>query len=274
MKPISEPLDFYLLIPCYNNKEGLIRSLQSVQYNPGRFGMLIVDDGSSTPISLQDLVPHLHPDIQIDILTLPGNRGITAALNAGLQNLLHKPVAPFIARLDAGDLCTADRFYKQVAFLAAHPDIDLLGSWCIHEDYEKGTKYEYRTPVTHGMIRKGMYFRNIFVHPSVMWRASALEKVPAYPDNFPHAEDYGFFYSLMKQGNVAVIPESLLTKEMSKSSISLVFRRAQLRSRMKVVRQFGESKWLVALGVVKIWLLLAAPYSMVLQAKKLLYTTR
>ena len=56
-------LDFYVLIPCYNDQEGLIRSLESVHYAAG---------------------------FSINIITLPSNQGIVKALNAGLNGFSKK----------------------------------------------------------------------------------------------------------------------------------------------------------------------------------------
>jgi glycosyltransferase involved in cell wall biosynthesis len=274
MTPTERPLAFNLIIPCYNNKEGLIRSLESIAYPTDQFAVLVIDDGSGEPVSSAWFKDKIDPSTAIEILRLPRNLGITAALNAGLARLRAMRPARYVARLDCGDVCALRRFYEQVDFLDEHGDIDLVGSWCTYEDELKGTKYEYRTPVEHEAIRKGMYFRNIFVHPSTMWRMSALENVPRYPDNFPHAEDYGFFYSMIQRGRCAVLPKSLLVKEITPSSVSVVFRRAQLKSRMKVVRKFGENRWLTTLGVLKLWLLLATPSSWLLHAKKMLYTPR
>jgi glycosyltransferase involved in cell wall biosynthesis len=268
MNPISDPLAFKLLIPCYNNKEGLLRSLDSVSYPPGQYGILIIDDGSEDPVSLSWFKNRLDPSVSLEILRLPVNGGITVALNTGLERIARQKGVQYIARLDCGDICTPDRFGTQVAFLDSHPEIDLVGSWCVFADPSGGSSYLYKTPTEHAGIRKGMYFRNIFIHPTVMWRASALDITGAYPSGFPHAEDYGFFQMLLHHGRGAVIPRPLVTCELNPSGISRRFRQAQLKSRIKVVRQFGENKWLTALGVVKLLLLQIVPYSLLLTAKK------
>lgn len=268
MNPILKPLAFKLLIPCYNNKEGLLRSLESISYPPDQYGILIIDDGSEEPVSLSWFKNRINPAVPLEILRLPVNSGITIALNAGLERISRDSNVRFIARLDCGDVCTPDRFDAQVSFLDSHPDIDLVGSWCVFKSPGGGISYLYKTPTEHAGITKGMYFRNIFIHPSVMWRTSALEKTGIYPSNFPHAEDYGFFQMLLKHGRGAVIPRPLVICELNPSGISRRFRQAQLRSRMKVVRQFGQNKWLKTIGLVKLLLLQMVPYSLLLTAKR------
>lgn len=271
MESKSVMLDFYLLIPCYNNKQGLLRSLESVTYTPEKFAVLIVDDGSTDPVDPSWFEGKIPQGTMLEILKLPSNQGITAALNAGLELIARYGNAKYVARLDCGDTCSPMRFVKQVNYLDANPDIDLVGSWCVFKDPSGSTGYTYKTPTEHEYICKGMYFRNIFIHPTVMWRLSAQEKVSAYPHTFPHAEDYGFFQLLLQKGRGAVMGEVLVTCELNPKGLSLGNRSAQLKSRMKVVRTFGTNKWLTAMGMLKLMILQLVPYRLVLRLKRVLY---
>jgi len=271
MKSYPSKIDFYLLIPFFNNLPGLLHSLSSVQYDADKYKVVIVDDGSSKPIFINELQPLLTAPIPIEIIRLPQNKGITVALNTGLQWILQQKNAEFIARLDCGDTCTNDRFYKQVAFLRQHTNINLLGSWCIFKDYTTKIAYQYITPTQHRKIVTGMYFRNIFIHPTVMWRTEAMRGSDLYPENYPDAEDYGFFYQLLEQGQGAVIPEHLVTCEINHKGISISSRKKQLKSRIKVVKEYGKNRVLRYLGVIKLRLLLIIPYNVIFAIKRALY---
>ncbi|HTF27332.1 MAG TPA: glycosyltransferase [Flavitalea sp.] len=267
-------LDFIVVIPCFNDKTGLIKSLQSIRYQNNNFAVLVIDDGSPDPIIVSDLSPQLPADTTIEIITLSKNVGITKALNAGLLWIVQQNGTrincKYVARLDCGDLCASDRFDKQVSFLDLHQEIDLLGTWCVFEDFETGDKFVYSTPTRHKKIRRAMYFRNIFIHPTVMWRSTIMEKVKAYPEDFPHAEDYGLFYRWMDADvRTAVLPEKLVTCRISSEGLSLANRQQQLRSRMKVVRTYGRNKLLRILGELKLWTLIALPYSFVFKMKRI-----
>jgi glycosyltransferase involved in cell wall biosynthesis len=272
MKDNNRPyLDFFLLIPFYNNLTGLIRSIQSVRYNPVNYGLLIVDDGSKMALQLSDLAAYIQPGQTVKIIRLPENQGITKALNTGLEWLKKRDDFRFVARLDCGDLCIATRFQTQIDFLTLHPDIDLVGSWCVFKNFSTGFSYRYITPTEHKKILRGMYFRNLFIHPTVMWKADVTGRMGEYPGNFPHAEDYGFFYQILNKGKGAIIPEELVICEINPKGISLHFRKEQLKSRMQVVKQYGKNWFFSLLGVLKIWVLLAIPYRIVFQAKKVIY---
>lgn len=230
---------------------------------------MIVDDGSDESLTCEALYPDI--PARTEILRLGENAGITAALNLGLSKLAIRKDFRFVARLDCGDVCTADRFVKQVAYLKAHRDIDLLGSWVRFEGANGRFGYLYRTPVELNAIRRGMHFRNLFIHPSVMWRASTLKRVSHYPSDLPHAEDYGFFFKLLRQGKAAILPEALVTCEINPDGLSVRHRKEQLKGRMKAVTRYRGNRVLGMLGVWKLRLLQLIPYRMALLVKSILY---
>ncbi|HVS96792.1 MAG TPA: glycosyltransferase [Puia sp.] len=261
-------LDFILLIPSYNNLNGLRRSLESVNYPPSRFGLLIVDDGSDEPLTPGSLGPHIPTDTEI--IRLPVNAGIVPALNTGMQRLAARKDFRFVARLDCGDVCAPGRFLRQVAYLDTHPEIDLLGTWVLFSTSDGKLSYLYKTPVAQKAIWRGMHFRNLFIHPSVMWRASTLTKISQYPSDLPHAEDYGFFFLLLQQGKAAILPETLLTCELNANGISARHRRQQLNGRMKTVWRYRRNIVLGLLGAMKLQLMRFVPYRVILRIHALL----
>jgi len=263
--------DFYLLIPYYNNLSGLLRSVKSISYDPVKYALLIVDDGSKEALSYNDLTAAIPASLTVKIIRLPENKGITAAMNTGLRWLEGEDNFQFVARLDCGDLCTDDRFRQQVEFFGHHPDVDLVGSWCVFKDYSSDLTFGYRTPTEHKEIVRGMHFRNIFRHSTVMWRAEVTKKVGIYPDTFPHAEDYGFFYEILNKGKAAVIAKDLVICDIDPNSISMHFRKEQLKSRIRVVKHYGKNRFFRLLGVIKILFLMVIPYGWILQIKKSAY---
>ena len=116
-----------------------------------------------------------------------------------------------------------------------------------------------------------MHFRNIFIHPTVMWRCDPVKNNELYPETYPNAEDYGFFYQLLENGEGAIIPEYLVTCEINHKGISLSSRKKQLKSRIKVVKEYGKNRVLRYLGVFKLRLLLIIPYNIVFALKRTLY---
>lgn len=265
-------LDFYLLIPCYNNVEGLIRSLRSVAYPKDKCKVLIVDDGSDVPVTIELLPADILQQLQVEIIRLNGNKGITEALNTGLRYIYAQKNSRFIARLDCGDTCTTDRFFKQVNFLSLHPGVTLVGSLCLFVNRVTNEHFIYKAAATHDAIKKQMHFKCSFIHPTVMFRANEeLDKVGFYPADFPYAEDYAFFFSIVNQFETSIIQEVLVETEINASGISITKRKAQFYSKKRVIKTYGSHPLLRLSGIVQQHILSLLPYQFILFVKKRLY---
>lgn len=262
------PLDFSLLIPCYNNLEGLIQSLNSVVYEAGKYAIVIVDDGSTISITIETIQPLLNKPLPLHLISYRQNKGITHALNTGLEWILQHTHPKYIARLDCSDICHPQRFYLQVQYLNQHPQVGLLGSWCRFQSADNKLHYKYETPTQYGAIKKAMHGRNVFIHPTVMLRTELIDMARKYPDNYPHAEDYAFFWKLLQRAEGAVLNQHLVTCAINSGGLSLTHRLEQLHSRQRVVSNFGTHRLLKAAGVLKLKLLSYIPYTLLLKLKK------
>jgi glycosyltransferase involved in cell wall biosynthesis len=267
MNDDNNQLDFSILIPCYNNFDGLLLAIRSIHYHPDRFIIVVIDDGSTIPISINLISDKINPHYKIIIFRNKINSGITNALNIGLHWIQTNNKSKYIARLDCGDICDEERFFKQLAYMENNPDVGLLGSWCIFEDKKKKYRYHYKTPAIDKKIHRAMHFKNVFIHPTVLFRAALLEKAGYYPVNFLYAEDYAFFWQLIKIRSCHIIEEYLMTCEINESGISLSNRRRQLYSRMRVVAAYGTNIILQFVGIMKLCVIYLAPKSFVLALK-------
>jgi len=270
MIPEPQIIDLCILIPCYNDFGGLIRSINSIVYNTEKYLILLVDDGSTECITIERINQNIPEVVNFKIIRLEHNMGITNALNRGLEFIYANFSVQFIARLDCGDICSPDRFYTQISFLQSNPGIHLLGTWCYFKDYESGAAYKFMTPTQHKQITRSMNFRNVFIHPTVMWRYSGVSKLK-YPEQYPYAEDYGLFYDMISKIKSAIISEFLITCQINNEGISIGNRTIQLKSRLKVISYYSKNKFLFLLGAIKLKLLMIIPYHIVFILKKNLY---
>lgn len=267
----AAPLDFCVLIPCYNDEAGLVQALKSIQYPFELCLAVVVDDGSRKPLDAGHISAQVGTSLQLHLITLGQNKGITAALNAGLQWIITHTSAPYIARLDCRDVCQPERFYEQVAYLNKHAEVGLLGTWCRFKDDHSSLMYDYTTPVAHKQIEKTMHLRNVFIHPTVMFRSVLVKQGVFYPEAYPHAEDYAFFWRLLQITRGAILPRFLVTCAITRTGISYQHRQAQLQSRRKVVQAFGKGGWVNRWGLIKIYLLMVLPKALLLRLKGLRY---
>lgn len=241
-------LDFILLIPCYNNLEGILKSVKSVKYPIHKFEILIVDDGSLEPI-LKENFDSIDPDIKIKIIRLNKNQGILNALNIGLKTLEKRNDYNYIARLDAGDTSHKERFIKQVQFLDSNSEIFLLGTWCRFEDPISMKGYDYITKTKHEDIIREMHFKCSFIHPTVMFRKEVLSTVGYYPEGYPHAEDYAYFWKILKKTKGEILGEVLVNIEYSNNNISAKNYKKQIIVRKNIVKEFSAFNWESNLGL-------------------------
>ena len=267
----NKELDFCLLIPCYNNLEGLILSIDSVEYHSARFIIVVVDDGSKIPVTVKIIKEKIKNPYTLIVLRNEVNKGITNALNKGLKWIEENTDSKYVARLDCSDLCKNDRFLKQVDYMDKHPGTGLLGSWCEFEN-KNLFKYNYKTPTNHQAILKAMHFKNIFIHPTVMFRKSLIKRAGYYPYKFPYAEDYAFFWQLIKIDHCHILAEFLVVCEINNEGISLKNRKKQFLSRMKVIYKYGTNPFYKVAGMVRIIALSLIPKRLALRLKNLMKT--
>lgn len=259
-----------LLIPHYNDNAGLQRSLGSVRPDEP-CDVLVVDDGSTAePLDEAAAREHCHTQGTLHVLLLTPNRGIEGALNAGLEWIRERGYE-FVARLDCGDRNHPGRIARQLTFLDEHPDVVLVGTQAAYVDLDGVEQFVLPLPAEHEEILAYLRDNSAFMHPSVMFRTSVLDRTGLYPTEFPRAEDYALFWEMAKVGRVANIPEPLIDYELNPDSLSLSGRKQQLRSRLAIQRRNSDGSWPARRGIARTRILLAMPYDAVVKLKSVLH---
>ncbi len=261
--------DVVVLIPHYNNLDGLIKSLGSIYYEESIM-IMVVDDGSrlTERPELQQLIKVT--DYPIVLRFLQSNEGIEAALNLGISEIIKENSSKFIARLDCGDVMVSDRLKSQVSYLNENQNIYLVGSWV--DFIQQGKRlFTLKLPKNHNTIRKEMMYKVCFIHPAVTFRVSGIDKVGYYPTDYPAAEDYAFFYRFVESFETANLQRVLTIVESNLEGISLSRRKLQLRSRLKVLIDNPKISLYWVVGIIKIKLLQIIPNSIIISIKQLIY---
>ncbi len=263
-RPLSKDTDVVVLIPHYNNLEGLKQSLFTVSQSVIPVDVLVADDGSSTLVE-EERLRQIHPSTTV--LHWPTNEGVEHALNRGLQYICdHKPYK-YVARLDAEDICSPDRFAKQREFLKNNPDVFLVGSWALFVDRSGKPLWRFCPPVKHEYIQKRMFLNNMFCHPTVMCRLEIFKEIGFYSTEHPSAEDFELFFKVARRFKVANIPEYLVRTFVTPGGISLGWRNQQLRSRLRIILDNFDFSFWAFYGLTRNLLLWLLPYSLVQNLK-------
>lgn len=204
--------------------------------------LIIVDDTSSdsTAKILKDLALH---ESRIRVFTNRTNLGLTKSLNIGLAQARGE----FIARLDADDIAFPSRLEKQLAFLALHPDIDIVGTayeWIDEHGNVIGRPNVITDP---NAIHRTLPRTNPLLHSSILMRKHLLESTGGYDESFKKAQDYALWLRLAPTHRFANLPEILTQKRLTKDMLSYASERSQLRfavrARYEALRRGDYPMW-------------------------------
>ncbi|MCH3958437.1 MAG: glycosyltransferase [Selenomonas sp.] len=148
------------------------------------------------------------PDIEITICENSTNKGLAASLNKGIAACKYE----YIARMDADDISTPDRFYIQRKFCVENPSYGLIGSYISEFNYKINDINSLRkVPIEQEKIVEMMKTRNPFNHMSVMYKKSDVIKAGGYSENIGKLEDYKLWIDMALNGtNLHNIPAVLV----------------------------------------------------------------
>lgn len=141
------------------------------------------------------------------IVPLAENLGLGKALNIGLQHCTNK----WIFRMDTDDICTPDRFEKQLNFINNNPDIVLFGGQVLEFDQNIGDAHVLKAvPTQHNEIKKFAGSRCPFNHMTVAYNKDIILQLGSY-QHHSFMEDYNLWLRVIGAGHqVANLPEVIL----------------------------------------------------------------
>lgn len=178
-----------------SDTSGLRRSIASVlSQTYTDFEFLICDDGSSE--TAQALTTEFaQKDSRVRLI----RKGKLIKLPEKLNACLWEAKGSYIARMDDDDYAHADRFERQMAFLAENRDVDFVG--CNVNLYCAGKIIGVRKLPDYPTVRDFLFVQP-YIHPTLIFRSEALESVGGYSED-KHCvlcEDYDLLLRLYEQG--------------------------------------------------------------------------
>ncbi|MGC5167006.1 glycosyltransferase [Luteimicrobium sp. DT211] len=198
--------------------------------------VVIVRDGPVRP-KLQKLLEKLAatPGLDVDLLELPRNVGLAAALEVGLDHCDHE----IVARVDADDVSLPHRFAVQVPLVVA--GYDLVGSAIVEIEEDEAEWGRTRTPpTTPEEIAQYSRFHDPFNHPSVVYRRTAVRGAGGY-ETLDLMEDYLLFARMIAGGaNVANVAEPLVLYRVGAGAYARRGGARLLRSELRLQRTLRD----------------------------------
>ena len=209
-----------VILPVYNGIQYLREAIDSIlNQSFTNFEMIIIDDGSSDD-SAALISSYADPRLRC---IQQNNQGLAATLNRGIA----LASGSYIARMDQDDISLPERFEKQAAFLEAHDDYGMVGTWAEIWAGDKKTGHGHKHPTENMPLQFELLFNNPFVHSSTMIRKTVFDEVGLYATDTSRQppEDFELWSRIARKFKVANIPEVLhvyreIPKSMSRNGIN------------------------------------------------------
>jgi glycosyltransferase involved in cell wall biosynthesis len=220
----------------------------------GDLELIVVDDGSTD--ATPDVLAAVR-DARLRVIRQP-RTGLTRALNRALAAAR----GALVARLDADDVALPERLARQRAFLAAAPEVGLLGAAAREIGVDGEAVRVVRPPQDDAALRRALIRANPFVHSAVMARRPLLEALGGYDETLAVAQDYDLWMRLARVTRLANLADVLVVRRLGPRRVSVEREaerlRAETRVRWRALRSGAYPAW-CALFVVRPALALALP---------------
>ena len=192
-------MKFSVLMSVYKNDklDEMSYAIDSILHQSVKADQIVVVLDGPVPDELKDaVIGYKETTGIVDIVQLEENVGLGKALSIGLTYCRNE----YVARMDSDDFSLPDRFAKQISFMDAHQEIDVLGGQIMEFDSKmKEQLAERNVPITMPEIEKKMKKRNGMNHVTVMFKKSAVLDSGNYL-HCPYFEDYYLWCRMIKLG--------------------------------------------------------------------------
>ena len=206
-----------VIMSVYNDSDNLESSISSVLNQDFQdFEFLIMNDGSTD--DTQNILNKFSKDKRIKIFKNKKNLGLTKSLNL----LLAESKGSYVARQDSDDLSISERFTKQLNYIENN-NLDLCGSRAIIKGSTRITpNRSYYLP-----LNISLKIKNPFIHGSLIFKKSVVEKINNYDERFKYSQDYKLIKDAFFEGfRLGIIKEPLYVLNLE-NNISTNFKEKQ-----------------------------------------------
>ncbi|WP_156902619.1 glycosyltransferase family 2 protein [Desulfomicrobium escambiense] len=193
-----------VILPVLNGEKSLVIALKSiVDQTYDNWELFVLDDGSidKSVTIINDIQDHRVFPI------LPNHdRGLALRLNQGI----HMANGKYIARMDADDISFPERLARQVEFLEAHPDVDLVGTRILVFRDDGSVIGHPFFAESHDAICARPWNGFPLPHPTWMGRADWFRRHQYAVPEYKRAEDQELLLRTHEVSTFACLPDVLL----------------------------------------------------------------
>lgn len=169
--------------------------------------VLIVRDGPVPDANAAVIEEYVDEYPFVAVEPLVENRGRSVARRLGVEG----SDGEFVAMMDADDVCLPERLERQVDFLEANDEVDVVGTYLLEFDPDTGEEIGIRSlPTDHEALEALAKRRSPVSQSTVMARREAVLSAGNYRD-VDRMEDYDLWARMLVDGaRFANIPEILV----------------------------------------------------------------
>lgn len=209
-----------VIMPAYNEERFIAEAIESVLEQTWReFELIVLNDGSEDR-TREIAESYARKDSRVRVVSHE-NMGIAATLDQGFRQSANE----WVAMIQGDDLMMPDRLEKQLAFLAAHPELDVAGGLAKHIDSRgRIIARDVSLLLSHEAVRE-QFARNeliCFNSSTAIVRKSAVNAVGGYRSQFRVGEDMDMWNRLLENGfKILVQPEYLAQYRIHSGSVCI-----------------------------------------------------
>lgn len=214
-----------VIIPCYNSKAIVERSIACVLQQTYTDWELLLVDNNSTDNTLEVLKSYQHQYPEKIKVYQEHKKGAPATRNKGLQ----EAQGAWIQYLDADDEIGAKKLEHQMS-LVRNSSYDLVVGAALIKNTTPGKETAEIRPVdTH--IWRGLINSNLGITSANIWKTSMLRKVNGWDESMTSSQEYDLVFRLLQHG-AKVLPDKEVLTTIHKAADSV----SQSNKEEKLVR--------------------------------------
>lgn len=192
-------------IPFYKDRDTLSYAIKSVQKQTWKnFELILLDDGGND--GSLEVANKFLDDPRIRIVSDGQNKGLPQRLN----ELIDMANGKYFARMDADDIMHPHRIEKQVEYLEAHNEVDVLGTGA-YSINNKNIVLGMKKPKPSDFTVYDLFRQTAVMHPTVMAKTSWYRKHKYSTDiRSVRAEDFELWCRSWEDTNFYNLKECLM----------------------------------------------------------------
>lgn len=201
-----------VVIPCYNRRDRILASVESVLgQSYDNLELLVVDDGSTDGTAA---LFENYPDKRLRFLRYEENRGACHARNYGAERATGK----YLAFQDSDDVWHRDKLEKQLRHLGeTGADMSFCG---MNRISESGSRFYYPVHPFHPAQGLEEMLAENRAGTQTMLMQRAVWEALRFDESFRRYQDWDFSIRAAKDFRLAYLPEALVDSAVGEDSIS------------------------------------------------------